>query len=806
MGTQQAMSSPIPPDECNRATVTLVPTRVPDTCAPNHQLYAVPEIRVDNDELKESSSDASHQQPQDANAAGTPPLENSLQSTPETKSTPRRTSLDLDSDTGSDSSTSSSLASLFGPGDGISSPAKITFGADGVEEFDHREGAIVESNDELVDQRLATTPTPIGRRRYPPSVDSVARAAFNRDDGPLPALHRELFRPRIPEESSEITDFGGELHYNDRKSRRRRSKRPKSTGTKSLQIRLFEALEPTDDKTKDKGFFPLDLLPVLLTEQSVSEELERHLRDTCEPDEIAKCVRTICSEKRVDSFEDGAKPRTKTYRKIFATLVLIEKTPAIRKFIREGLTDLDLPLVRSTTGIGMRRSRVPGKELKCFQSGWSPFQIRNFEDWQWTTLAPFFAKGEQRKDVHHYLLQDRVILPFLHDRKPEGVDPELLGGGGRVFKAGIHPDHHNFHAFFGCPRSTPSEDSDEIPECACAFAIKCLHSQDRASFKKEVDMLKRFSNNMHPHLISLLATYEQKKTFYLIFPCAEDDLQSYWKKTTPPSQTDIDGVCWVAEQCLGIAKGVLKIHEYESSNSRLHPNMDRVVGHHGDIKPENVLWFRDTEGENQSSRGTLKLSDFGLADLTSSRTASRRFHSRMAVTCNYRAPECDLHNQGGKGRQYDMWTLGCLYLEFVTWLVGGNSLLEDFSKARLSVDPSWFNIETDSFFELRKEAGTAKEYAVVKKSVTKFIERLLADARCTPFVRDFLDLIQKGLLVVKNPNPRLNDRLSIEQTHAKLTAMVFKCKTEQGYACKLLEAVVASTQQESEGTFCKLPQ
>ncbi|KAK0713436.1 kinase-like domain-containing protein [Lasiosphaeria miniovina] len=459
------------------------------------------------------------------------------------------------------------------------------------------------------------------------------------------------------------------------------------------------------------------------------------------------------------------KPRIRTYRRIFAILVLIDKAPAIHQFIREGVNDSDLPLVRSGTEKDMRRSRALDKELKCFGSGWTGIQIRNFVEYQWTTLAPFFSKSEERKEVRHYPLQDRVILPFSPNKKQGEVNEELLGGGGRVFKTGIHPDHHNFHAFFDCPRAaSPPDHGDESPECTCVFAIKCLHSQDKESFKKEVDMLKKFSNNAHPNLISLLATYEQNGTFFLIFPCADDDLQTYWKKMPPPPPG----------------------------------TPAAIVGNHGDIKPENVLWFRDiteARSDGRSSgrgRGTLKLSDFGLADSSSSRTASRRFHSNVAVTCNYRAPECDLPNQGGKGRQYDMWTLGCLYLEFVTWLVGGTALLDEFVRERLSVDMAWYEIETDTFFHLDKDPETKKLYAVVKPSVTAFIQRLRSERRCTPFILDFLDLIETGLLVVKNPKPFVKGRLSINEAHARLTKMVQKCNTEREYACKSLYYMSAS--------------
>lgn len=664
------------------------------------------------------------------------------------------------------------------------------------------------------------------------AVNRVARAPFNRYEDAVPTLGL-----RLQTEPSEITDFGAGLHHSqEQKARRRKPRRPKARdGTvQSLQDRLFAALEPREDKSKDKGFFPLDLLPVLITEGTVAQELSRYLGDTHEPEVIAKYAEKICSERiaRVNSsrLEDGQKKRVVTYRKIFATLVLIEKTSAMLKFLREGVNDSDLPLVRAHTGsYDLRRSRAPEQELKCFQSGWTPFQIRNFEDWQWTTLAPFFSQSKERKQVRHYPLQDRVILPFLCEGKRDDNSPiaeELLGGGGRVFKAVIHPDHHNFHRSLGCPRGSASQSDDggddDVPRCTCLFAIKRLHSQDKMNFRKEVDMLKKFSDNRDPHLISLLATYEQRRTYFLIFPRAEGDLQAYWQRTPAPALEDAETVRWVAMQCRGIAHGVLRIHEYESSNSRLHAANGvggTIFGSHGDIKPENVLWFLDPpeieshHGHRHShshhhshghghdlsygrGRGTLKLSDFGLADFNTHQTVSRKPLSEFAVTRGYRAPECDLPGHGAsKGRQYDMWTLGCLYLEFVTWLIGGWALVHEFNRARMSIDVMWFDLPTDTFFQLEKDPETDKPHAIVKPSVTKFIEKLRAHPKCTPFVRDFLELIETGLLVVKNANPRVKDRFAIEEAHVWLQDMANKCKSWE-YTCKPCNPQIQESQTQ----------
>src|SRR5207248_2968138 len=88
---------------------------------------------------------------------------------------------------------------------------------------------------------------------------------------------------------------------------------------------------------------------------------------------------------------------------------------------------------------------MQGKRLECFED-WTQSSINAFEEWQWTTVSPFFHKGA-RKDVQHFPLPDSVMLPFTADSrrdKQSQFRTEIEGGYGRVFKVRIHPDHHNF--------------------------------------------------------------------------------------------------------------------------------------------------------------------------------------------------------------------------------------------------------------------------------------------------------------------------------------------------------------------------
>jgi len=94
-------------------------------------------------------------------------------------------------------------------------------------------------------------------------------------------------------------------------------------------------------------------------------------------------------------------------------------------------------------------------------------------------------------------------------------------------------------------------------------------------------------------------------------------------------------------------------------------------------KPENILWFK-CDGKE-----ILVLSDLGLADVHREASRSNRPGMSIPVTPNYRSPECDMEG-GTISRSSDIWTLGCLFLEFVVWTLCGWEGRNEFNSERYS--------------------------------------------------------------------------------------------------------------------------
>jgi serine/threonine protein kinase len=139
-------------------------------------------------------------------------------------------------------------------------------------------------------------------------------------------------------------------------------------------------------------------------------------------------------------------------------------------------------------------------------------------------------------------------------------------------------------------------------------------------------------------------------------------------------------------------------------------------GRHGDINPGNILWYSDSACERQALSGTLKLADFGEAELNSrqSRTCLRS----VANTLTYRPPECDTQTRTIR-QSYDIWCLACVYLELITWVLGGQELLEEFTGARKAPDIFHNNDPTDTFFEFVRDPNTHNAEVRIKPAIAK---------------------------------------------------------------------------------------
>lgn len=184
----------------------------------------------------------------------------------------------------------------------------------------------------------------------------------------------------------------------------------------------------------------------------------------------------------------------------------------------------------------------------------------------------------------------------------------------------------------------------------------------------------------------------------------------FWLSQQAKPELDNDWACWLAQQVCGLAGGLSSIHHATVSIRELQqmglpmPNADgaedeeKDFGRHGDIKPVNILWFRDER--NRWHHGVLKITDFGLTAFHREHTTKVLKDLVPGMTLTYMAPEYDMNKS--ISRPYDVWSLGCVYLEFATWAILGGQAVSEFAARRRKERDAKDNEKFDTFYGLQR--------------------------------------------------------------------------------------------------------
>ncbi|KAM0236220.1 hypothetical protein ACHAP5_009471 [Fusarium lateritium] len=542
-------------------------------------------------------------------------------------------------------------------------------------------------------------------------------------------------------------------------SARRRGRRSNPTREFELQQKLRDARQTIKNPMyhgHEKYFLPRGELERLINVESVAKEL---IARGFKEESAHTTAIHVCQETMVAG---GKKDKIRSYQQIFAILVFMGQSCSIIYFMDDSVSDLDLPLVdrknpESPGGNSLYRRHSSHDPLECTEqwnedqcTEWSPEQKRLFCEYQWLMMAPFFSLKTSNK-VSHYNLEDQRLLPFINDQEvlsgersqqdnKHVVDVEEIESGfSKVFMVWVHPQHHNLSGH----------------ECDRGFAIKQLMKPSEDDFNQEVEMLKKFiGDRSHPHIVSLLTTYKQYGRYHMIFHRADGNLFEYWRYICPTPTFNYDTVRWVAKQLAGLSDGLLRFHKHTSflkcceepvqpdinesgwlsgqsqprKRARFeaapvspydskeleqdHAKPKTKYGQHGDLKPENILWFPDSD----DPIGILKISDLGQAQLHSTQSKTRR-ESNGVHTMTYRPPETDIEpyitRQSG-----DIWSFGCIVLEFITWALGSWELVDEFKTKRASED-LYSPIKSDTFYELKQMPSFNHSAAQTKPAVTQ---------------------------------------------------------------------------------------
>jgi serine/threonine protein kinase len=253
-----------------------------------------------------------------------------------------------------------------------------------------------------------------------------------------------------------------------------------------------------------------------------------------------------------------------------------------------------------------------------------------------------------------------------------------------------------------------------------------------------LEYVKSINND---HLIKHLAICEEAQCIF--FPWANGgSLWDFWEFHGPEELERTANVLrWSLQQLTGITEAMAK----------LYPENFR----HGDLKPSNILHF--TEGGVKL--GTLKIADLGVSRVhekgawTDLRAG---FTTTTASTPTYQGPEAHetYRTKGARSRKYDSWSIGCIILEFIVWLLYDSEALMSFKRARDESSGS-----DNPFYRLIDGSDPKKEdiekAIEVRPSVNEAIGKLKSDDRCRDTALGALvGLVESNLLKIV-PKKRL---------------------------------------------------
>ncbi|OTB13671.1 hypothetical protein K445DRAFT_368493 [Daldinia sp. EC12] len=468
-------------------------------------------------------------------------------------------------------------------------------------------------------------------------------------------------------------------------------------------------------------------------------------------------------------------------RKVFSTLIAMGGDCALRtiqKCVEYKFCDNDLPIIYPKEDKTLPyKSFRNGDYVECpaatkFFSGWSAADVGRFYDTQWRFLAPVFDSHQ-----FNYVLHEDCPLPYEGD---QGSKKDSYFS--TVTKVRMHKEHVNSTLSPGSPsRELAVKELKSVVDAegpSQQIDTRTQQIEDEKRFEDERNTLQLIRTLSYARMIKAIAAIKQGNKFYFIFPWADvGNLRDFWR--THPSDNKkspltAETLKWCLEEMREIACALEMLHETSKNNEK--------YGRHGDLKPENILVFKTSNSYTQFEQtrlGNLYIADMGLVRFHNILTPYRVVGTTtMAGTDRYVAPEVPTLDKDNKprSRSYDIWSMGCIYLEFLIWLPYGYDELNIFNKPLIN-----------SF--------TSENGLGVHTNVTRMIRYIRdRDPRCTSdsVLRGLLDLIDKNLLIVEHKEPKgpgkgkeSKKRITAKEMHRELKRLHEKAERDNhGYLSK----------------------
>ncbi|KAL3600107.1 hypothetical protein FPOAC2_04338 [Fusarium poae] len=426
-----------------------------------------------------------------------------------------------------------------------------------------------------------------------------------------------------------------------------------------------------------------------------------------------------------------------------------DKYYSLCSFRARGFDDDQMPWTDSS----ILRPIHASSDRGWFDHVWSKEMNTNFRRSQWRFVVPTITSKQ-----FIYKLHAHQVLPFL-----KVVSDPKEGAFGRVYCVQVEKSHIDIG--FLVERIAVKEIMNSIKQ----------HEAVAEAWPNEVRVLGKTKSLNDPHLITCIAAIERGNERYLLFPWAQDgNLREYWE--TPSERFHAkDAITEALVQLKGLATALRHLHYFGLREDGLPEDSDDLPTslkdeydqartdisiRHGDLKPENLLWFLEETPDSKKTR-YLKIADMGIAKRHVVATQDRGcLTSTRYGTILYEAPEAQT-SSSGRSRQYDVWSMGCITFEWVIWILYGNEQLKRFY-SHLKSNGNEFT----PYYQL--DARYIPKTAKVHHAVVHWMSHMMtkhSELQEESAIRDLLELVKDRLLVVPLPARRPTTLLGTGQQY-----------------------------------------
>lgn len=304
-------------------------------------------------------------------------------------------------------------------------------------------------------------------------------------------------------------------------------------------------------------------------------------------------------------------------------------------------------------------------------------------------------------------------------------------------------------------------------------------------FALERENLDRVDLLRDPHIVQIVKSYRKGKSFNIVFPCAKANLHEALRT----DKYGLKDLCRgplvrfpIWNQLRGLANALDRILNYSINDdvgglqvpsSGAH----RLFGYHFDLKPANILV------EVVNGQMVFKISDFGQAKFKDMQAGTSKVSQRDAGTHTYAPPEEETQQQNSK---YDVWSLGCIFLETITFAVKGHVGVRELDRTRKTrIDR---NSSDNCYWE------TNNKQARLKTSVVKWLDTLYVPGSESAIEIQFLAKLRKLTLSMLQVDTR--ERKSSTEVYHTLNGLLEEVKASMSVSPTLLPMIAAEGELE----------